>query len=118
MKKIFTLLLLAMACSVNMQAQEYNLFDPADVDADGWLWFDTDEKIEKYVGVCNEDDYKVNPNGKLIQLVYNLLIFIPILSAGELDFTSITFKRPLLVTYFTVIPTPEYLPSSCAVYDA
>ena len=71
MKKIFTLLLLAMACSVNMQAQEYNLFDPADVDADGWLWFDTDEKIEKYVGLCNEDDYKIDPNGKPIQLVYS-----------------------------------------------
>lgn len=70
MKKIFTLLLLAMACSVNMQAQEYNLFDAEDVDADGWLWFDTDEKIEKYIGLCNEDDYKVDPNGKLIQLVY------------------------------------------------
>ena len=70
MKKIFTLLLLAMACSVNMQAQEYNLFDAEDVDADGWLWFDTDEKIEKYVGICNEDDYKVDPNGKLIQLIY------------------------------------------------
>lgn len=63
-------MLLAMACSVNMQAQEYNLFDAEDVDANGWLWFDTDEKIEKYIGLCNEDDYKVNPNGKLIQLVY------------------------------------------------
>ena len=70
MKKIFTLMLLAIACSVNMQAQEYNLFDAEDVDADGWLWFDTDEKIEKYVGICNEDDYKVDPNGKLIQLIY------------------------------------------------
>ncbi|MBR5532534.1 MAG: T9SS type A sorting domain-containing protein [Bacteroidales bacterium] len=70
MKKIFTLMLLAVACSVNMQAQEYNLFDAEDVDADGWLWFDTDEKIEKYVGLCNEDDYKIDPNGKLIQLVY------------------------------------------------
>ena len=47
-----------------------NLFDIEDVDADGWLWFDTDEKIEKYVGICNEEDYKVNPNGKLIQLIY------------------------------------------------
>ena len=64
-------MLLAVACSVNMQAQEYNLFDPADVDADGWLWFDTDEKIEKYVGLCNEDDYKIDPNGKPIQLVYS-----------------------------------------------
>ena len=70
MKKFFTLMLLAIACSVNMQAQEYNLFDAEDVDADGWLWFDTDEKIEKYVGICNEEDYKVNPNGKLVQLIY------------------------------------------------
>lgn len=70
MKKIFTLMLLAMACTLNIQAQEYNLFDAADVDADGWLWFDTDEKIEKYVGLCNEEDYKIDPDGKLIQLVY------------------------------------------------
>lgn len=70
MKKLFTLMLLAMACSVTLQAQEYNLFDAADVDADGWLWFDTDEKIEKYIGVCDEDNYKVDPNGKPIQLVY------------------------------------------------
>ena len=70
MKKIFTFMLLAVACSVNMQAQEYNLFDAEDVDADGWLWFDTDEKIEKYVGICNEEDYKIDPDGKLIQLVY------------------------------------------------
>lgn len=27
----------------------YNYFDPADCDADGWLWFDTQEKIDKYV---------------------------------------------------------------------
>ena len=70
MKKIFTLMLLAVACSVNMQAQEYNLFDAEDVDADGWLWFDDDAKVEKYVGICNEDDYKLDPNGKPIQLVY------------------------------------------------
>ena len=70
MRKIFTLMLLAMACTMNIQAQEYNLFDPADLDADGWLWFDTDEKIEKYVGLCNEEDYKIDPNGKLIQMVY------------------------------------------------
>jgi len=32
--------------------------------------FDTQEKIDKYVGLFNEDDAKVNPDGKLIQLVY------------------------------------------------
>lgn len=56
--------------AAGMQAQEYNMFDAADVDENGWLWFDTQEKVDKYVGVCNEDDYKVDPNGKLIQLVY------------------------------------------------
>ena len=70
MKKIFTLMLLAMACTMNIQAQEYNLFDPADVDADGWLWFDTDEKVEKYIGICDEYFYCVDQSGKLIQMVY------------------------------------------------
>lgn len=66
-------ILLSMAVffsAMSLQAQEYNMFDKADVDANGWLWFDTQEKVDKYVGVCNEDDYKVNPNGKLIQMVY------------------------------------------------
>ncbi|MDE6236337.1 MAG: hypothetical protein K2M45_00530 [Muribaculaceae bacterium] len=41
----------AMAAACAMNAQEvYNYFDPADCDADGWLWFDTQEKIDKYVG--------------------------------------------------------------------
>lgn len=39
----------------------YNLFDSADVDEDGWLWLDTQEKIDKYVGDLNSD--------KLIKLV-------------------------------------------------
>lgn len=68
MKKIFTLTMLAMA-AMSGYAQ-YNLFDAADCDADGWLWFDTEEKISKYVGVINEDDYTVDPQGKPIQLAY------------------------------------------------
>ncbi len=67
MKK-FSTLFLGLACAAGMQAQEYNLF--ADVDADGWLWFDSQEKIDKYVGMCDEDNYKVDPDGKVIQLVY------------------------------------------------
>lgn len=67
MKKIFTLALLALA-AMSANAQEYNLFDAADVDADGWLWFNTQEKIDKYVGTIDEDNYTVNPNGKLIQM--------------------------------------------------
>ena len=69
MKKIFTLALLAVA-SLSASAQEYNLFDAADVDAEGWLWFNTQEKIDKYVGTIDEDNYTVNPNGKIIQMAF------------------------------------------------
>ncbi len=60
-------MLLCLASMLGMQAQEFNLFE--DVDAEGWLWFDTDEKIQKYIGVCDEDNYRVDPKGKLIQMV-------------------------------------------------
>lgn len=35
MKKIISTLILGLACTIGVQAQEYNLF--YDVDADGWL---------------------------------------------------------------------------------
>jgi hypothetical protein len=70
MKKTFTTLALLAATTISVSAQEYNLFPASDVDADGWLWFDTQEKIDKYVGVCDEDNYTVDPNGKIIQMVY------------------------------------------------
>ena len=44
MKKIISTLFLGLACTIGVQAQEYNLF--YDVDADGWLWFDSQEKIK------------------------------------------------------------------------
>lgn len=69
MKKIVTLGLFALA-TISANAQEYNLFSPADCDADGWLWLNTQEKINKYVGKINEDDYTVDPNGKTIQLAF------------------------------------------------
>lgn len=69
MRKI--LLSLAVVFSaMSLQAQEYNMFNAADVDENGWLWFNSQEKVDKYVGVCNEDDYTVDPQGKLIQMVY------------------------------------------------
>lgn len=70
MKKFIYTLTCALACAFNVHAQEYNLFPASDVDADGWLWFDTQEKIDKYVGICDEENYKVDPNGKPIQLIY------------------------------------------------
>ena len=69
MRKILMAFLSVLA-TANVQAQEYNMFAASDVDEDGWLWFDTQEKVDKYVGACNEDDYKVDPNGKLVQMVY------------------------------------------------
>lgn len=68
MKKTITTLFLGLAFAAGAQAQEYNLFH--DVDADGWLWFDSQEKIDKYVGLCDYENYKVDPNGKPIQLIY------------------------------------------------
>lgn len=68
MKRNFMMLcMLATALVANAQV---NMFDAADVDADGWLWFNTQAKIDKYVGVINEEDYMLDPNGKPIQLVY------------------------------------------------
>lgn len=50
MKKfLFAVAAFAVASSVSAQ-ETYNYFDAADVDANGWLWFDTQEKIDKYVG--------------------------------------------------------------------
>jgi hypothetical protein len=62
--------MLAVA-TMNASAQEtFNLFSPADCDADGWLWLNTQEKIDRYVGKINEDAYTVDPNGKVIQLAF------------------------------------------------
>ena len=68
MKKGITTLFLGLAVALGAQAQEYNLF--YDVDEDGWLWFDSQEKIDKYVGLCDENNYCVDPDGKPIQMVY------------------------------------------------
>ena len=69
MTKFFTTLVLAFGLTSALHAQEYNMFNLADVDENGWLWFDTQAKIDKYVGRINEDDNKANLNGKLIQMV-------------------------------------------------
>ncbi|MDE6770724.1 MAG: hypothetical protein K2J78_13455 [Muribaculaceae bacterium] len=50
-KSLLTGLLALAAISANAQDETtYNFFDPADCDAEGWLWLDTAEKIAKYVG--------------------------------------------------------------------
>ena len=69
MNRKTTVLLMALSVVMFANAQEYNLFDPADVDANGWIWFDTQEKIDKYIGQANNEDGKIDPNGKIIQLI-------------------------------------------------
>lgn len=59
-KTLLTLAALAAFTAVNAQ-QTYNYFDSADCDADGWLWFDTQEKIDKYCGYT--DEYKIILSG-------------------------------------------------------
>ncbi|MDE6299427.1 MAG: hypothetical protein K2M10_07270 [Muribaculaceae bacterium] len=50
-KSLLTGMLLLAAASMSAADEPtYNFFDPADCDADGWLWLDTPEKIAKYVG--------------------------------------------------------------------
>ncbi len=49
-KTVLTGFLALAAIAVNAQETTYNFFDPADCDAEGWLWLDTPEKIAKYVG--------------------------------------------------------------------
>lgn len=57
MKKLL-LTMAAMAAMTAANAQTtYNYFDPSDCDANGWLWFDTQEKIDKYCGFGSK--YKI-----------------------------------------------------------
>lgn len=53
MKRLLPVLACLAALSAGAQST-YNFFDPADCDADGWLWFDSQEKIDKYVGFGNK----------------------------------------------------------------
>lgn len=69
MKKFYFMMALIL-CAMSATAQNYNLFSASDIDKDGWLWFDTQAKVEKYVGTCDEENYKADPNGKKIQMIY------------------------------------------------
>lgn len=52
MKKfLLSFAVLGLALSASAQDETvYNFFDPADCDSDGWLWLDTQAKLDKYVG--------------------------------------------------------------------
>lgn len=49
MKK-FLLTLAALSTLAANAQQTFNYFDPKDCDADGWLWFDSQAKLDKYCG--------------------------------------------------------------------
>ena len=49
MKKSVTLALFFAGAFTSAAYAQGNLFTPADCDSNGWLWFDTQEKIDKYV---------------------------------------------------------------------
>lgn len=60
-KSLLTLAIASIAIGANAQESTdpvYNFFDPADCDGQGWLWLDSQAKLDKYVG-----------KGKKIQLV-------------------------------------------------
>lgn len=60
MKKTLLVAALALAAVSADAQQTYNYFDASDVDADGWLWLDTPEKLAKYCGVItNSKSYKI-----------------------------------------------------------
>lgn len=69
MRKIYLAWALLLS-AIGVQAQEYNLFPASVVDENGWLWFNSQNIVDQYVGVCNEEVYKVDPEGKIIQMVY------------------------------------------------
>lgn len=68
MKKIFTLAALAVVLAGSATAQTHNLFAPWAVDADGWLWFDRQDKIDAYVGSIDNNTGIADAAGKIIQM--------------------------------------------------
>ena len=61
---------MAFCMTPGLHAQEYNMFNPTDCDAEGWLWFNSQAKVDKYVGLIDEDEATVNTEGAVVQLVY------------------------------------------------
>ena len=80
MKKSLLFLVAAATCGA-LSAQTYNYFDPRDCDENGWLWFDTQTKLEKYCGYTS--DYKIilsgaqfeNADGEYAECVLDATIF-------------------------------------------
>lgn len=51
MKRLLIGAITMMMCNIALAENPvYNYFQPADCDSDGWIWFDSTEKLNKYVG--------------------------------------------------------------------
>lgn len=59
MKKLLLSLALLSAYGISNAQQTYNYFDPADCDADGWLWLDSEAKLKKYCGYQSDGKFKI-----------------------------------------------------------
>ncbi len=59
-KSLFAIAAFVTSFAINAQTT-YNYFDGADVDANGWLWFDTQEKLDKYCGWGSEYKIQLQP---------------------------------------------------------
>lgn len=67
MKKFFFFAASVLA-TLQAGAQDYNFFPSSD----GWLWFNTQQNIDTYVGLIDETNYKVEggADAKIVQMVY------------------------------------------------
>ena len=63
MTKNLLLCVALMAAGSAFAEDTYNYFDAADVDADGWLWLDSDAKIDKYTGTTKDAKIQLLPCG-------------------------------------------------------
>lgn len=59
MKKLLLSIAVVAACGTVSAQQTYNYFDPADCDADGWLWLNTQAKLDKYCGFKTDGKFKI-----------------------------------------------------------
>lgn len=64
----FYMTICILVTTLGVANAQKNLFDAADIDANGWIWFDTQAKIDKYIGQANNEFAKYNESGKLIQM--------------------------------------------------
>lgn len=94
MKKVLLTIAAFAAVSVANAQQLYNYFDPADCDANGWLWFDTQAKIDKYLGYYDPELLKTPA-----ELASPKLYMIDALCESEPGINDPTFGDPTIKGY-------------------